>query len=407
MWLEHLRIAARALRGRPLRSLLTVISITLGALAIVLSTSLAESGLATLMRSIEELGGARLLLVAPKPAERAEKKAISGRPGLDSTDRERATTDVPHLSAHALMATLGKRDALSDQGRSARTDLVAGDAGFFEVMRMRVATGRALGPDDEARAARVCVVGPELAEKLWSGAALDRRLTVGRIRCRVVGVLSDNRRWGTNFGFDWNHLVVVPHETALALEPDVRMETSLALSTASPSHNDVVKRVINARLVEHRGGLDDFTIYDLGRVVERFESAFTLMKLLVGFCAAIALGIGGVGVMNMMLVSVSERVREIGIRKALGAAPKDLSRQFLVEASLLSTLGGGLGVGLGGGAALALGVAIRSAIPSWLSTLSMPAAATALVLSVAIGVGFGWLPARRAARLDPVEAIRR
>jgi putative ABC transport system permease protein len=407
MWLEHLRIAARALRGRALRSLLTVISITIGALAIVLSSSLAESGLSTLMRSVEELGGARLLMVVPKPAERAEKKRASARGGLDATDRDQATEGVPHLAARALYASLGKRDALSDQGQTARTDLVAGDAGFFDVLRMRVASGRALDADDEARAARNCVVGPELARKLWVGPALDRRLTVGSIRCRVVGVLADNRRWGMNFGFDWNHLVVVPHRTAIALEPDVRAESAIALLTEAPAHNDAVKRIVNSRLVDRRAGVDDFTLYDLGRVIERFESAFTLMKLLVGLCAAIALAIGGVGVMNMMLVSVSERVREIGIRKALGATPSDLSRQFLVEASLLSALGGISGAALGAGGALAIGRLIRSGIPSWISTLSLPAVAAALLLSAAIGVGFGWLPARRAARLDPVEAIRR
>jgi len=132
MWFEHVRIAGRALLGRALRSLLTVISITIGALAIVLASSLAESGLATLMRSIEELGGARLLMVVPKPPERSEKKLASGRGGFDSGDHELVSESLPHLDRSALYAGLGKKDALSDAGRAARTDLVAARFGLRE-----------------------------------------------------------------------------------------------------------------------------------------------------------------------------------------------------------------------------------------------------------------------------------
>lgn len=407
MWIEHVRIALRALSGHPLRSLLTVTSITVGALAIVLASSLAQSGLASLMRSVEELGGARLLLVAPKAAERGEKKRSSRRRGFDVADHHALSDGLPHLAASALFAGLGKQDALSDAGKTARTDLVAADAGFFEVLRMRVAEGRVLGPDDERRAASVCVVGPEAARALWNGPALDRHVSIGALRCRVVGVLSDNRRWGMSFGFDWNHLVVVPHRTAAAHATGVRESSSIVLLSDDPASNDAVKRIVNARLVRQHAGLDDFTIFDLGRVIERFESTFAIMKLLVGLVAAIALGIGGVGVMNMMLVSVSERTREIGIRKALGATPGDLSLQFLVESSLLASTGGALGVLAGIGAALGSSALIQHALPGWVSTLSLPAVAAALALSTAIGVGFGWLPARRAARLDPVEAMRR
>lgn len=407
MWIEHLTIAARSLFGRKLRSLLTVTSILVGAFAIVLASSLAESGLATLMRSVEELGGARLLMVVPKPAERAEKKLASGRGGFDMTDREALTQGTPHLAGRTLYASLGTRDVLSDAGRPARSDLVAADAGFFAVFRMRVAEGRALTALEEQRAARTCVIGPDLAQALWTGSALDRWVSVGAMRCRVVGVLADNRRWGMSFGFDWNRLVVVPHRAAAAYEPGVAEKSAIALSTSAPANNESVKRIVNARLVDRRAGVDDFTIYDLGRVIERFEGAFLVMKLLVGLLAGIALVIGGIGVMNMMLVSVSERVREIGIRKALGATPSDLSRQFLVEASLLSISGGVLGAATGAGSALCAGALIRTGLPSWMSAISLPSVIAALGASIAIGIGFGWLPARRAARLDPVEAIRR
>ena len=406
MWIEHVRIAWRALSGHALRSLLTVSSIMVGALAIVLASSLAEAALRTLMRNIEELGGARLVLLAPKVPERAEKKAAAPR-GFEARDRELVTAGVPHLAGHALYAGLGMRDARSDAGRVARTDLVAADAGFFEVFRMRIDRGRPLEASDEERASNACVVGPALAKALWDAPPLGRNLTIGALRCRVVGVFADNERWGMGFGFDWNHLVVVPHRTALLAEPGVRQASTIALFTDGPAFNDPVKRIVNARLVRVRGDVDDFTFFDLGTVVERFEATFAIMKLLVGLVAAIALAIGGIGVMNMMLVSVSERTKEIGVRKALGAAPSDLSTQFLVEAALSALGGGVLGVLGGAGLALAAGFVIRQGLASWVSAVSVPAMAVALLLSLAIGVGFGWLPARRAARLSPVEAMRR
>jgi putative ABC transport system permease protein len=160
-------------------------------------------------------------------------------------------------------------------------------------------------------------------------------------------------------------------------------------------------------MVARRGNVDNFTFYDLGNVVEKFESTFQLMQGLVGLVAGIALLIGGIGVMNMMLVNVSERVSEVGLRKALGATPSAIRSQFVVEAVLLSSLGGVVGVLVGVGMAVAAGVLVRTALSSWVVSVSWPAAVVALLTTVAIGGVFGYLPARTAARLSPVEAMRR
>ena len=169
---------------------------------------------------------------------------------------------------------------------------------------------------------------------------------------------------------------------------------------------DIVKRIVNAVLLERHHGLDDFRLFDFETRLKGFFQVFLIMKIIVGLLAGISLVVGGVGIMNIMLVSVSERVREIGIRKALGATPADIGRQFLVEATLLSGVGGAVGVGMGILGALAGGAIIAHFKPTWLTLISQPAVVVALSSSALIGLGFGYWPARTASRLDPVVAIR-
>ncbi|WP_437999742.1 ABC transporter permease [Sorangium sp. So ce185] len=406
-WAVYLAIAAKALSAHKLRSMLTVLSITLGAFAIVLMTSLAEGGLLTLSRGIEQLGGARLILIAPKEPVRAERKKAMYVTGFTRKDRDHLARGIPHVAEHTLYAMLGSRDVTSDEGDEDRTDLVAADSGFLDAFRMPVGRGRAFSDEEDRRRARVCVAGPKLAARLWRGDPIGRWVTVGALRCRVIGVLAASERMGFNFGFSWDDLLVAPIDTAADVEKDVRSSALLVLKTDDVRNNDPVKRIVNALLVERHHGVDDFTLYDFSSIMEQFEAVFATMKAIVGLIAGVALLIGGVGVMNMMLVSVSERVREIGIRKALGAAPGDISAQFLCEAALLSGAGGLLGVA---GGALAAGLAssiIRRFTPGWVGAISTTAVIAALLVSSGVGVAFGWLPARRAGRLDPVAAMRR
>jgi putative ABC transport system permease protein len=223
----------------------------------------------------------------------------------------------------------------------------------------------------------------------------------------VAGVLAKSDRFGIGFGFDWNDLVITPSETMSDLEPRALERASVLVTTDAPSSNELVKRLVNARLVARHPGVDDFTLLDFAGVMKRFGAIFAAMELIVALLAGIALLVGGVGVMNMMLVAVSERVREIGIRKALGAPPRAIAAQFLAEAVLLSGIGGGAGVTFGLLAAGATAALIARAVTSWQVSFAPWAAAAALVVSTVIGVGFGWLPARRAAALDPIEAMRR
>ncbi len=403
---ENLRLAAGALAAARGRSALTVLSITIGAFAIVVMSSLAESGLATISRGIEELGGARIVLVAPKKPERGEAKRDAYAPGLSLTDRERIFRDLPHVEALSMFSTLGKKDVLAESGQRATSGIVAADARFFDAFHMNVARGRAFTEEENRGQAAVCVVGHKLVEKLGVD-PLGHFLSAGPLRCRVIGVLANNERFGVGFGFDWVDLVIAPSETMANLDPSVHTSAVVLVRTDSPASNDAVKRLVNARLVARHPGLDDFTLYDFSGVMKKFGVIFATMEIIVALLAGIALLIGGVGVMNMMLVAVSERVKEIGIRKALGARPREIGLQFLTEAVLLAILGGGTGVVGGLGVAALASLLIGRFLTTWQRSLAPGPTAAALVISIGIGILFGWLPAKQAARLDPITAMRR
>lgn len=402
-----LRIAVKALSATKLRSLLTVLSITIGTFAIVFMSSLAESGLTTLKLGIEELGGARLILITPKEPERVESKQSSYPRGFTHRDVEQIFTGLPHVIDRSLYAGLGPKDITADNAEVARADLVAADSRFFDVYRMSLVRGRTFSEEENQQHGKVCVVGQALAARLWSESPIDHKLTVGGVRCRVIGELAANDRLGIEFGFDWVNLVVVPGETMADVDPAARTGATIMVKTDDLRSNDVVKRIINVLLDDRHHHIDDFTLFDFSSIMDSFASVFLIMEIIVGLISGVALLIGGVGVMNMMLVSVSERVREIGIRKALGATPEDISAQFLCEALLLSSFGGLLGVAAGALAALGAAVVIRGMLPTWTGGVSVRAAEIAVIVSLGVGVVFGYLPARRAGKLDPVEAMRR
>jgi putative ABC transport system permease protein len=407
-WGDDLRVAAKSLWTYRFRSALSLLSIAIGAFAIVLMSSLALSGFETLRRGIEDLGGARLLLVLPHQPERAKAKAQAFSSGLTRIDQEQIFQALPHLEGQCHFATLHQKTVLGDTGTSTRADLVAADSRFLDFFNMPLLRGRRFSAGDDAEHASVCVVGHKVAEELGGGNPIGRWLTIAGARCRVIGELVERQRYGVSLGFDWVKLVVMPIQAASDKIPEVHDQGGIFVArTDGVEHNDVVKRIINVRLSQRHHGVDDFRLLDFAGLLRNFYMVFAVMQALVGCIAGLALMVGGVGVMNMMLVSVSERVREIGIRKALGASPRHIRSQFLTEAALLSGSGGLIGASFGAGAALVASALIARLLDTWVGLLSWPAVAAALGTALGTGVFFGWLPAQRASSLLPVEAMRR
>ena len=404
----YLRIAARSLRAHLFRSFLTTLSIMIGGFSIVLMSSLAAGGLATLSRGIEDLGGARLIMIGGKEPERAQRKTASYTRGLTLQDRDVIFSAIPHVVGRSMYVTMGWINASADGGHFVKTNYVAADGNFLDTYQMKLAKGRGFTDEDSRMQAKVCVVGHKVAVRLFDGDAVGKWLVRDRnMRCRVIGQLTNQDRFGIHMGFDWLDVVVWPIGTIGAYTPEVLKGAEFILKTDTVGSNEIVKRVINALLVDRHNGVDDFELFDFAGFMEKFHKTVGIMESIVGFIAGIALLVGGVGVMNMMLVSVSERVREIGIRKALGASPGAIRAQFLWEAVLLSGVGGALGVGLGIAAAVGLGPLLRHFTPAWVNVVATGAATVAMLVSLSIGLVFGYFPASRAASLDAITAMRR
>ena len=405
--LTYLRIALRVVSAHKLRSLLTVVSITIGSFAIVMMTSLADGGLQTLIADIEEIGGARLLLVAPDEQEKMkDKRALS--PGyFTNDDRAALLRALPHLAEHTWYAELGESEAVADNGVSRTVDGLASDTGFLSAFGVHIAKGRAFTDDENHTRQAVCIVGSKVAADLYDGDAVGHTLGIKGTRCVVVGQTEKMTRVGMSFGFDWDGFVLLPIETAKELDRTVAYGVFLMAKTDDSANNDIVKRVANAVMIHRHNGVDDFEIWDFSGIVGQFKQIFLILKLIVGFVASISLLVGGVGVMNMMFVSITERTKEIGIRKALGASPGAIEAQFLFEAVFLSSLGGVIGVVSGAAGAVVANVVVHTLEPAWKGTISIPAVVVAFGVALFVGVGFGFVPAKRAAALDAVEAMRR
>ncbi len=405
---ENLRVAARSLWLHRVRSALTVLSVTSGCFAIVFMSSLAQSAFETLRRGVEELGGARIVLIVPKEPERAsEVRARSYPRGLTERDHDLLAARLPHVRDHSLYASLGKKSVRSDSGKELQADLIAADERFLDAFHMAVQWGRPLKRADDDQHARACVVGRPVADALLGGPRLGRRLSIEGLRCQVVGVLESGGRFGVSFGFDWGKLVVMPRNTVLDETPQAKYGSLILLKTDDPRSNEAVKRVANVLLDHRHHDIDDFMFVDFADLLDQFYLAFGVMEAVVGGLSGFALVIGGIGIMNMMLVSVSERVVEIGVRKALGARPAHIRGQFLTEAALLAAVGGIIGIAAGAASATLTSALIARALDRWLGSISGIAVALAALTALSVGVIFGWLPARRASALSPVEAMRR
>ncbi len=392
-------LAFKAIARNRMRSLLTALGVVIGVASVIAMVQLGQAATASVTRQISNLGSG-LLYVLPGTARGGPGAVSSLATNFDRDDIEALERSIDSVD----IAPASQAKALLVFGNANYPTTVTGTTnGFFEARDWPVQTGRSFEDRETSAGAAVCVVGTTVVKELFEGKdVVGESMRVGKTRCDIIGVLESK---GKSFGTDQDDIVLMPLKAVqrrLAGNTEIHMIFVAVIGDKSTKLAKAeIEQVLRERRRIEEGEEDDFNVMDMEDIADALSSTTTVLTSLLGAIAAVSLLVGGIGIMNIMMVSVTERTREIGIRLAIGARGREVLMQFMVEAVAVSGLGGVLGV--------ILGVA-----GSWLAVrqlemefvLSPDVIALAFLFSVIIGVVFGFIPARKAARLDPIEALR-
>jgi putative ABC transport system permease protein len=406
-WSETLRTATEAVRTHRLRSALTMLGILIGITAVVLTVGIGQGARADVQNQINQLG-TNILVVSP-----GSTTSSSGARGGFGSASTLTVQDANALAKPAVapdvqaVAPASNTSASLSYNSANWTTTLTGTTPSWQTVRSRgVSSGRFISNADERSAATVIVLGPDTVKELFNNAnPIGQSVTFNGVELEVVGVL---KPLSSSDATSNNDLAIVPMSTyAQRLVGGSNRDSvssvyvkATSAHTLSAAYQETNALLLNAHRITNANNAD-FSIATQQSILSAATSVDDTLTVMLGGIAVIALLVGGIGVMNIMLVSVAERIREIGLRKALGARPKLIRRQFLVEASVLGLAGGVLGVLLG-----LLGAVLIPAFSDSRVIISLPAALAAIVVAVGIGVAFGVYPASRAARLAPIDALR-
>jgi putative ABC transport system permease protein len=396
-------LALRSVQRNVLRSFLTILGIVIGVSAVITMVTLGNGATQAIKTQISSLG-TNLLLVSP--GQRIGGGGGGG--GVPQFTEADAAAIASQIGGVVAAAPQGRANATAvANGRNWATNVNGTTNAWFETGNWKLAQGRLFEPDEQLAGAAVCIIGETVRREIYGGAAgsaagLGEWLRIRQFSCEVVGILAAKGQGGMG---DQDDTVVVPLHTLQRRVTGSRKVSTLSVSMADGSDSARLKASIRELLRERRklaeGDDDNFNIFDTQQLAETLSSTMGVLTTLLGAVAAVSLLVGGIGIMNIMLVSVTERTREIGLRLAVGALESEVLLQFLIEAVVLSALGGVIGIGIATAASYLL-----SGVMNVPYQFDLRINLLSLLFSAAIGVVFGYFPARRAARLDPIEALR-
>jgi len=396
------RIAVQSILKNKMRTLLTMLGIVIGVAAVIVMVAVGQGAQSTIQDQINNLG-TNLLVVTPGTGQQggvSQGAATFNR--LTVEDAEKLQRESVTLAG--VSPVIFSRTQIIGGAGNWRTNINGVSLQYFLIRDWRPSSGELFSESDVRGMRKVALLGSTVAENLFPGGdAVGQQIQLRNVPFRVVGVLSEKGQ--TASGSDQDDVVIVPYTTARSRLTGWARVGQILASTYSPGDIPAAQEEMRAILREsHRLGNDDdddFTVRNQNELADAASGTTRVMSWLLAAIASISLLVGGIGIMNIMLVSVTERTREIGIRMAIGARGSDVLTQFLVESVVISLLGGLIGLVLGIG-----GAALLGHITGWSTQTPPQAIVIAVGFSAAVGVFFGFYPARQAASLDPIQALR-
>ena len=392
-------LALREIKRNLMRSFLTMLGIVIGVGAVITMVTIGGGATAQVQQQIASMGS-NVLMVSP--GRRLGPGQSSSTPLFKVSDGEAILKEVSSIAAVAPVSSQNIQAVFGNENWS--TSVTGSDNEFFRVTNRSIRTGRPFSDSELRGGAAVCIVGETVCKKLLGGqASLGINIRLEKLSCQVIGILEAKGQ--NTMGMDQDDIVVIPlrtYQRRISGNQDVaRLQLSVQEGASTEKAQQDITRLMRERRHLSPSDDDNFTVRDMKEIAEMLTGTTQLLTALLSAVAAVSLLVGGIGIMNIMLVSVTERTREIGIRLAIGALESEVLMQFLVEAVVLSSLGGLIGIV----AALAGSVWLASVLRVPF-VLNAGIVVIAFLFSAAVGVIFGYFPALKAARLDPIEALR-
>jgi len=408
-FLATLPIALKALRVNKLRSALTMLGIIFGVAAVIVMIAVGAGARAQVEAQIRSLGANLLMVFSVSPTFTGARAAAGASHTISEDDAYAIARELPEVVAAAAPTLRGSGQIVVGNSNWSST-FFGVTAEYFDVREWVLAEGRFFESAEINGAAKVAIIGQTVAAQLFGDQSpIDQTVRIRTVPLTVVGVLAAKGQ--SPGGSDLDDVLLMPLSTA---RNRVLGATALAKSRSVGAIQIKLRDGVDGREAEERvrellrqrhrlqpGQDDDFTLRNMTEIMQTREESSRVMALLLASVASVSLLVGGIGIMNIMLVSVTERTREIGLRRAVGARARDILRQFLIESVTLALIGGLIGVALG-----LAGAQLIAALAGWPTELTAGAILLAVGFAAAIGVFFGYYPARRAARLSPIEALR-